>query len=139
MNWFRKLIRNVLASFALSVPNFEHGKDEASQTAKAPLEQEKNKDFARGGTLEPVRKQQGITIAGGPGSQRIGDTFMALPQAERDRMIAARKGVIRRVEGVDQIGDQGEGATSYRGMGTDRIAAGLRKVEAELKAQGKRK
>lgn len=121
-------IRRFFAALAFGLPDFHYGKDEASGEAK-PLEpiDARRVRYAPGGALEEVRKNYGVTIAGGPGSQKIGDTFMALPQAERDRMIAARKGVIRQLR-PDEMdsGDQHEASAVL--VGANRIARGLDKV-----------
>jgi hypothetical protein len=86
----------VAAAIGFGVGGTISYKDEASK-APAPIESQRVR-YAPGGTLQKIDKHYGTTIAGGPGSQKIGDTFAALPQAERDKMIAARKGVVRQLQ-----------------------------------------
>ena len=128
MGFFRKLIRNILASFALSVPNFEHGKEEVNDHPVEPITDSKHQ-FKAGGALEAVDKYYGRTVAGGPGSQKIGDTFNALPQAERDAMIAARKGIVRQQTPEEKAAAEAS-ANHVKGYrfgesGTDKIARAL--------------
>lgn len=103
MNW----LRNILAAFAFSVPSFGRSKDEATAAPAVP-EQPINRQLMPGGTLAPglgKHYDRGMTIAGGPGSQKIGETFDALPQHVKDEMIAARKGKIIRIP--NEIGAPG--------------------------------
>ncbi len=117
-----KFIRNILAAFAFATPNFSRGKETVNDQPVEPVGDSKHK-FAPGGALESVDKHYGRTIAGGPGSQRIGDTFDALPEAERQRMLDARKGRIRKATGLDDVGAGSEGTSSM--SGTDKIARAL--------------
>ncbi len=124
-----KWLRNLAASFALGTPNFERGKDMAAEKPVEPIESQRIK-YAPGGTIErhaPMHDQ--YTIAGGPGSQRIGDTFAALPQAERDRMLAARKGRIIR---GDALGiEQGESPMVLTRGSTGSMAAAIARRTAD--------
>jgi hypothetical protein len=124
MNWLRR----IFAALTFALPDFHYGKDEASGEGR-PMEpiDARRVRYAPGGALEEVRKNYGVTIAGGPGSQKIGDTFDALPQAEKDRMIAARKGVIRQLR-PDENNDQHEEPYVWRDSANARIARGLDKV-----------
>ncbi len=108
----------------LPQPKFDHAKDEASGTDLKiePIEGQRTK-IMPAGSLEKVDKYYGRTIAGGPGSQRIGDTFMALPKEEREAMIAARKGVIRQLRPNELCGDQHEDPYVWRGSTRSMSAA----------------
>lgn len=120
-----KFLKSLFAALAFGLPNFNRGKDEAAEKEATPTEAAKPSKLQPGGVVEEVNKYYGMTIAGGPGSQRIGDTFDALPKAEREAMIAARKGRIIRVGSVDDIGDQGERPAVVRRHGTDAIRHAL--------------
>lgn len=90
-----RFLRNLLGALAFSLPNFTRGKDEAAEKPTDIRQEQEQTKLVRAGSLERVNKQYGRTIAGGPGSQRIGDTFNALPKAVREEMIAARRGIVR--------------------------------------------
>lgn len=120
-----KLIRNLMAALAIGSPKFERAKEEVNDKPVEPIESQRIK-YAGGGVVESNqhREQRQYTIAGGPGSQRIGDAFNALPPAERQRMIDARKGIIRRERPGDDS-SQGEGSPVIRRSGTAAIAHAL--------------
>lgn len=125
-----RFLRNLFAALAFGLPTFSRAKDEASEKAADPVESIKPSRLQPGGKLEEVNKQYGRTIAGGPGSQKIGDAFDALPPAVRAEMIAARKGRIVRVgeTGFDRAFENSEGAAIpgvFRRHGTDAIAHAL--------------
>lgn len=77
MRW----LRNTIAAFFFA---FARSTKLATETTvvRPPLEP----------ITTPIRKryQAEVTIAGGPGSQRIGDTFDALPENIKQQIIAAR-------------------------------------------------
>lgn len=120
----RKLIRNLLTALAFAAPNFARGKSAVDDKPVEPIESKRVK-YAPGGALEQIDKQYGRTIAGGPGSQNIYKAFEALPQAEKDRMILARKGIIRRIT-VEELDNAEDRPESYE-RGTDKIARALAK------------
>jgi len=135
MNWLRK----IFAAFSFGLPDFHYGKDETTYDMRKvqPIES-KRVQYAPGGSVEAVRKYYGTTIAGGPGSQKIGDTFKALPESVRNEMIAARKGKIRQLRPGEESGEQHELPGVQRRHGIAAIANALntrytRGVDGRLK------
>lgn len=120
-----RFVKNLFAALAFGTPKFDHGRDSTSNSdlRNETIEGQRTR-FIPGGTVEKVNKHYGVTIAGGPGSQRIGDTFDALAPRVREEMIAARKGVIRpERSGYDT--SQDELPTRFRRHGTAAIAHAL--------------
>jgi hypothetical protein len=118
--FIKKHIRGFFVALAFGIPDFSHAKDEASgRSLKAPLEEETNQ--LRAGTTQKVEKTWGVTIAGGPGSQRLCDAFDALPPEEKQRMLDARKGIIRQATVAEMFGETPEGGSQP----VDRLRRGL--------------
>lgn len=95
-----KWLKNVVVAVGLSLPRFR-GAEEDNQVffpTEPAREYVMNQHLVSGGTLEAIDKTYGKTVHGGPGSQKIGDTFDALPAEKRAEMIAARKGKIRQLK-----------------------------------------
>ncbi len=126
-------IKNAFTAVALGTPSFDEKPVEKHDTK--PVEQVKPSKLAEGGTLQKVDKYYGRTIAGGPGSQKIGDTFDALPQHEKDKMIAARKGrIVQETVHSAAAGDQGEQPARHGRLGRG-IAAAVDRVYGDTPEQ----
>ena len=90
LNWLKRSI----VAIAMGIPTFGE-KEPEKHDVEVPIERVKPSKLLNQGTVQQVNKHYGRTIAGGPGSQKIGDTFDRLPQHMKDQMIEARKGKIR--------------------------------------------
>lgn len=120
-----RFLRNLLGAIAFSLPNFARGKDEATDKETDLHAETVQTKLKPGGALEEVNKHYGTTIAGGPGSQKLGDAFDALPEATKREWIAARKG---RIISGDALGAEqlelphrlGRGSTSAIARALDR-------------------
>lgn len=121
-----KFLKNLLAAFAFGIPGFARGKDEASGRDLREVKPVERpwRHLIPGGTLEKV-SHYGRTIAGGPGSQKIGDAFDALPPRIRDEMLAAREGMIRQLRPGEREDSGAELPGIHRRHGTDAIAHAL--------------
>lgn len=117
-----KWLKSLFLALALSIPTF--GEKEEGKHDFAPVERDRGQRLAPGGQLqETPQKHYGITIAGGPGSQDIYKAFEALPQAQRDAMIAARKGVVRPVKDSDYNRDEDDTKTETLSRGIAKAVA----------------
>jgi hypothetical protein len=88
-----QFVRGIFAAFALGAPTFTD--KQVGQTDSKPIEHQINRNFALGGSIETRqhRQQNEYTIAGGPGSQKIGNTFAALPEEVRQAFLDIRKNI----------------------------------------------
>lgn len=115
-------IRGLFAALFFGTPNFS-GQTQAEKIDSGKVERQVNQGLEVAEIeTDAHRAQTQHTIAGGPGSQNIYETFANLPKAERDAMIAARKGVIVRGDTLAACDADQE----YR-VKTDKIAAALAK------------
>lgn len=111
-----QIFRNIAAAILLAFPSFQRRGDTVAEVKKIVRET----PSLPGGQLEKVDKHYGKTVAGGPGSQKIGDAFDALPKEVREQWIAARKGRIISVP-TDALDDQRESSVKS----VDRLSRGV--------------